>query len=186
MRHSVVFLSIATTGVTASLVLTGCSTDEDTSPQPSAPATTTLSTVSALNDWQPESLPQPVTRLGTTAPSAPDSPEPEPERKPETEAEQQPEQPPQNTAPAPQVQTVTVQAPAPKPAPQNPPKAPKQPQPQNPRPGLPALPAPPTIHIPQEVQDGIDQNPHPSPAPAGGGHLHRRALLALLNPEPPL
>ena len=161
MRHSVVFLSIATTGVTASLVLTGCSTDEDTSPQPSAPATTTLSTVSALNDWQPESLPQPVTRLGTTAPSAPDSPEPEPERMPE----EPPAQAPQYNAPAPQVQTVTVQAPAPKPAPQNPPKAPKQPQPQNPRPGLPALPAPPTIHIPQEVQDGINQIPTLPPLP---------------------
>ena len=161
MRRSVVFLTIATTGVTASLVLTGCSTDEDTSPQPSAPATTTLSTVSALNDWQPESLPQPVTRLGTTAPSAPDSPEPEPERMPE----EPPAQAPQYNAPAPQVQTVTVQAPAPKPAPQNPPKAPKQPQPQNPRPGLPALPAPPTIHIPQEVQDGINQIPTLPPLP---------------------
>lgn len=159
MRHSVVFLSIATTGVTASLVLTGCSTDEDTSPQPSAPATTTLSTVSALNDWQPESLPQPVTRLGTTAPSAPDSPEPEPEREPEAP----PAQAPQNTAPAPQVQTVTVQAPAPQPAPQNPPKAPNQPQ--NPWPGLPALPAPPTIQIPQEVQDGLDQIPTLPPLP---------------------
>lgn len=159
MRHSVMFLSIVTTGVTASLVLTGCSTDEDTSPQPSAPATTTLSTVSALNDWQPESLPQPVTRLGTTAPSAPDSPEPEPERMPEAP----PAQASQNAAPAPQVQTVTVQAPAPKPAPQNPPKAPKQPQ--NPQPGLPTLPAPPTIQIPQEVQDGLAQIPTLPPLP---------------------